>query len=274
VIQDIDIADIKKITTLVKAKYGYDFHDYAMSSFKRRMLRLFELRSLNTDTLLKRLSDQPGFITEFIDEVTVNVTELFRDPSFWRLLRDEVIPNIQLNNKEFRILHAGCSSGEEVISMGILLRDMGLADGVSIVATDIDPTILEKAQAATYPMKSMDVNEKNYIRFQGNKPLSHYYKEENGRAVFNRELLANVQFRRFDLVTGEPFNKFDLILCRNVMIYFNQTLQNEVLKKFHASLFKYGYLAIGTKESLTWCEYASRFLCVNQEEKVYRKIKE
>ena len=141
-------------------------------------------------------------------------------------------------------------------------------------ATDIDPTILEKAQAATYPMKSMDVNEKNYIRFQGGKPLTQYYKEENGRAVFNRELLSNVQFRRFDLVTGEPFNKFDLILCRNVMIYFNQTLQNEVLKKFHASLFKYGYLAIGTKESLTWCEYATRFLCVNQEEKVYRKIKD
>src|SRR5205085_9715622 len=117
------------------------------------LLRLFEQLELNTDTLLKKLSDQPGFSTEFIDDVTVNVTELFRDPSFWRLLRDEVIPNIRLNNKEFRILHAGCSSGEEVISMGILLRDMGIAEGVSIVATDIDPTILEKAQAATYPMK-------------------------------------------------------------------------------------------------------------------------
>ena len=124
-------ADIKKITDLVKTKYGYDFRDYAMSSFKRRMLRLFELRQLSTDTLLRKLADQPSFITEFIDEVTVNVTELFRDPSFWRLLREEVIPNIQLNSKEFRILHAGCSSGEEVISMAILLREMGIAENVT-----------------------------------------------------------------------------------------------------------------------------------------------
>jgi chemotaxis protein methyltransferase CheR len=274
VIQDLDIADIRKITNLVKTKYGYDFRDYAMSSFKRRMLRLLELRSLTTDTLLKKLSDQPEFITEFIDEVTVNVTELFRDPSFWRLLREEVIPNIRLNNKEFRVLHAGCSSGEEVVSMAILLEEMGISDSVSLVATDIDPTILDKAMSATYPIKSMEVNEKNYIRFQGKKSLKDYYTEDNGRALFNKNLLRNATFRQFDLVTGEPFNKFDLILCRNVMIYFNQSLQNEVLKKFHASLFKFGYLAIGSKESLMWCEYANRFLCVNNEEKVYRKIKD
>lgn len=270
----MDIADIKKITTLVQAKYGYDFRDYAMSSFKRRMLRILELKSLTTDTLLKKLNDQPGFITEFLDEVTVNVTELFRDPSFWRLLRDEVIPAILLNNREFRILHAGCSSGEEVISMAILLREMGIHDKVTIVATDIDPTILERAVAATYPIKSMEINEKNYIRFQGKSTIGSYYREDNGKAVFQKDLLANVTFRQYDLVTGDVFNKFDLILCRNVMIYFNQALQNEVLKKFHASLFRYGYLAIGSRESLMWCEYANRFICVNQEEKVYRKLKD
>jgi chemotaxis protein methyltransferase CheR len=274
VTQDIDIADIKKITTLVQSKYGYDFRDYAMSSFKRRMLRLLELKSMTTDTLLKKLTDQPGFINEFLDEVTVNVTELFRDPSFWRLLRDEIIPAIQLNNKEFRIMHAGCSSGEEVVSMAILLKEMGISDRVSIVATDIDPTILDKAVTATYSMKSMEVNEKNYIRFQGNAKISDYYRDDNGRAVFHKDLLKNVNFRQYDLVTGDVFNKFDLILCRNVMIYFNQQLQNEVLKKFHSSLFRYGYLAIGTKESLMWCEYANRFICVNQEEKVYRKLKD
>ncbi|MEI9922148.1 MAG: protein-glutamate O-methyltransferase CheR [Bacteroidota bacterium] len=273
-ITDIDIAEIKKITTLVQSKYGYDFRDYAMSSFKRRMIRLLELKSMTTESLLKKLNDQPAFITEFLDEVTVNVTELFRDPSFWRLLRDEVIPSILQNNKEFRILHAGCSSGEEVVSMTILLKEMGITNNVSIVATDIDPCILEKAITATYPMKNMEVNEKNYIRYQGTGKITDYYREERGSAVFDRSLLRNVAFKRFDLVTGEVFNKFDLILCRNVMIYFNQALQNEVLKKFHASLFKYGYLAIGTKESLMWCEFANRFICVNQEEKVYRKIKD
>ena len=151
---------------------------------------------------------------------------------------------------------------------------MGVSEQVSIVATDIDPTILAKAMAASYTLKSMEINEKNYIRYQGKGKITDYYKEENGRAAFDKSLLNNVTFRQFDLVTGEPFSKFDLILCRNVMIYFNQALQNEVLKKFYASLFKFGYLAIGTKESIMWCEYASRFLCVNQEEKIYRKIKD
>jgi len=238
------------------------------------MLRILELKSLTTDTLLKKLTDQPDFISEFLDEVTVNVTELFRDPSFWRLLRDETIPAILQNNKEFRILHAGCSSGEEVVSMAILLTEMGIHENVSIVATDIDPTILDRAVSATYPIKNMEVNEKNYIRFQGTNSLAKYYREENGRAIFQKDLLKNVTFKKYDLVTGDVFSKFDLILCRNVMIYFNQTLQNEVLKKFHASLFKYGYLAIGSRESLMWCEYATKFICVNQEEKVYRKLKD
>ncbi len=273
-ITDIDLADLKKITTLVHSKYGYDFRDYAVSSFKRRMLRILELQNLTIDTLLKKINDQPQFIEQFLEEVTVNTTELFRDPSFWRLLRQEIIPAILLNNKNFRILHAGCSSGEEVLSMSILLKEMGIHNDVSLIATDIDTVILDKAKAATYPVKNMELNEKNYIRFEGKRSLKDYYKEENGKAVFDKELYKNVSFRRYDLVTGEVFNKFDLILCRNVMIYFNQQLQNEVLKKFHASLFKYGYLAIGTKESVIWCEYANRFIVVNQEEKVYKKIRD
>src|SRR5690606_10096941 len=137
--------------------------------------------------------------------------------------------------------------------------EMGIHDDVTLIATDIDTVILEKAKAASYPIKNMELNEKNYIRFEGKASLSTYYKEENAKAVFNRDLYKNVSFRKYDLVTGDVFNKFDLILCRNVMIYFNQSLQNEVLKKFHASLFKYGYLCIGNKESVIWCDYANRF---------------
>jgi chemotaxis protein methyltransferase CheR len=274
VIPELDIVDLKKITEVVHTKYGYDFRDYAMSSFKRRMQRILELKGLTGETLLKKLNEQPAYIEEFLDDLTVNVTEMFRDPGFWRLLREEIIPGILLNNKEFKIWHAGCSSGEEVISMNIMLKEMGLLDHVTIYATDLDPGILEKARTASYPLKNMEINEKNYIRFQGKKTIKEYYKEENGKAVFHKELLKNVTFRKHDLVVGEAFNKFDLILCRNVMIYFNQTLQNEVLKKFHGSLFKYGYLAIGTKESIIWCEYSNRFIVVNQEEKVFKKIKD
>jgi chemotaxis protein methyltransferase CheR len=151
---------------------------------------------------------------------------------------------------------------------------MGIHQDVTVIATDLDVNILERAKLGSYPVKNIDLNEKNYIRYQGTGQLKDYYKEENGNAVFDKDLLSNVSFRKHDLVLGDVFNKFDLILCRNVMIYFNQTLQNEVLKKFHASLFKYGYLAIGSKESLIWCDFADRFIVVNNEEKVYKKIKD
>jgi chemotaxis protein methyltransferase CheR len=272
--QDIDIADLKRITELIFQKYSYDFRNYAMSSFKRRVLRIMELKRLSVDSLIKRLVDQPSFIHDFLDELTVNVTEMFRDPSFWRIMREEIIPSILLNHKQFKIWHAGCSSGEEVLSMTILLKEMGILQDVTIIATDLDVNILDRAKTATYPVKNMELNEKNYIRFQGTSEFSKYYKVENGMAVFNKELMMNVNFRRHDLVLGEVFNKFDLILCRNVMIYFNQNLQNDVLKKFHESLFKYGYLAIGSKESLIWCDYANRFIVVNNEEKIYKKIKD
>ncbi len=271
---DIDIADLKKISELIYQKYNYDFRNYAMSSFKRRVLRILELKKMTVDGLLRKLTDTPNFVNEFLDELTVNVTEMFRDPSFWRIMREEILPAIMLNHKQFKIWHAGCSSGEEVMSMCIMLKEMGILHDVTIIATDLDVNILEKAKAGTYPVKNMELNEKNYIRFQGTGNFKDYYREENGNAVFHKELLTNVSFRRHDLVLGDIFNKFDLILCRNVMIYFNQTLQNEVLKKFHESLFKYGYLAIGSKESLIWCDYANRFIVVNNEEKIYKKIKD
>jgi chemotaxis protein methyltransferase CheR len=273
--QDIDIADLKRISELIYQKYNYDFRNYAMSSFKRRVLRIMDLKKFTVESLIKKLNESPVFINEFLDELTVNVTEMFRDPSFWRIMREEIIPAIMLNHKQFKIWHAGCSSGEEVLSMCIMLKEMGILHEVQLIATDLDVNILEKARQITYPAKNMELNEKNYIRFQGTAPsLKQYYREENGNVVFDKNLLMNVSFRKHDLVLGENFNKFDLILCRNVMIYFNQTLQNEVLKKFHESLFKYGYLAIGSKESLIWCDYANRFIVVNNEEKIYKKIKD
>ncbi len=272
--QDIDIADLKRIAELIYQKHNYDFRNYAMSSFKRRVLRILELKKLSVDALIKKLTENPAFINEFLDELTVNVTEMFRDPGFWRIMREEIIPAILLNHKQFKIWHAGCSSGEEVLSMAIMLKEMGIWQDVQLFATDLDTAILERAKSATYSIKNMELNEKNYIRFQGTSSIKNYYKEENGMAVFNKDLLANVTFRKHDLVLGEVFNKFDLVLCRNVMIYFNQTLQNEVLKKFHEGLFKYGYLAIGSKESLIWCDYANRFIVVNNEEKIYKKIKD
>jgi chemotaxis protein methyltransferase CheR len=270
---DIDIADIKRVTELIRTKYNYDFTNYALSSFRRRIVRILELNKISLETLLVKL-ESPQYLEYFLNEVTVNVTEMFRDPSFWRIIRDDILPAILVNHNKIRIWHAGCSSGEEVLSMAILLREMDILDKVNMIATDLDTNILERARKGEYPLKNMELNEKNYIRFQGTGNFKDYYTVKNNKAVFDPSLLSNISYRKHDLVKGVVFNKFDLILCRNVMIYFNQQLQNEVLKKFHESLFKYGYLAIGSKESLIWCEVANKFIVVNNEEKVYRKIKD
>jgi chemotaxis protein methyltransferase CheR len=151
---------------------------------------------------------------------------------------------------------------------------MGILGDVSITATDLDENMLKKAQSAVIPGKNMQLNESNYVTFGGKATMLHenYYAQQNGHAVFNRSLLRRVSFRRHDLVLGRLFDHFDLILCRNVMIYFNESLQNEVLKKFHQSLYLDGYLAIGSRESLIWCDYANRFTVASNEEKIYKKI--
>ncbi len=273
--QDLNNEDLNRIAELIHQKYQYDFRNYAPSSFKRRVVRIMELNKLTVDSMLELLSDSPHFIHEFLDQLTVNVTEMFRDPGFWGTLRNDIIPSIRKDRLTFDIWHAGCSSGEEVLTMCILLKEMGILEQVGITATDLDVTILDRARAGKYPLKNMEVHEKNYAKFGGLKPsLRGYYREEGRNAMFDRSLLENVKFAKHDLVTGEVFAKFDLILCRNVMIYFNQALQNEVLKKFHESLHKYGYLAIGSKESIIWCDYANRFTVVNSNEKIYRKIKD
>jgi chemotaxis protein methyltransferase CheR len=273
--QDIDIGDLKRISELIYQRYQYDFRNYAMSSFKRRVVRILELKKLSLACLLQKLIETPPFINEFVDELTVNVTEMFRDPSFWSVIRNHVIPAIREKKRNFKIWHAGCSSGEEVVAMSIVLSEAGIRNDVSITATDLDATMLQKAQAASFPMKNMTINEKNYLDSQPHgETLSIYYREENGYAVFDSELLRNVSFMRHDLVLGDVFDTFDLILCRNVMIYFNQSLQNDVLKKFHKSLKPDGYLSIGSKESLIWCDYSDRFSVVNNEEKVYKRVSE
>ena len=168
---DIDIADLKRISEFIYQKYHYDFRNYAMSSFKRRVLRIMELKKLSVDALLKRLTETPSFINEFLDELTVNVTEMFRDPSFWRIMREEIIPAIMLNHKQFKIWHAGCSSGEEVLSMSIMLKEMGVLQDVTVIATDLDVNILERAKLGIYPCEEHGAQRKELYPFPGHQEL-------------------------------------------------------------------------------------------------------
>lgn len=271
--QDIDIGHLRKISELIYEKYNYDFRNYALSSFRRRVARVMEVKKLTVGNLLRKLEDTPPFAGEFVDALTVNVTEMFRDPTFWKALRDEVLPSIREKKQKFKIWHAGCSSGEEVMSMCVLLKELGILEDVSITGTDLDLSMLERAKSATFPMKNIELNEKNYLQCGGGGALKHYYTQREKAAVFDPALFAGVSFKQHDLVLGGIFDKFDLILCRNVMIYFNESLQNDVLRKFHESLFMHGFLAIGSRESLIWCEQANCFSPVNADEKIYRKIK-
>ena len=275
-IEDIEINDIRILCQVVHEKYNYDFNNYAISSFKRRITRVLELFKINSmGILIEKIKNDPAFFKSFINEITVNVTEMFRDPSLWRELRDKILPNLFSTHEQIKIWHAGCSSGEEVYSMAIMLKEQGWLNKVKIYATDIDESILYKAKEGKYSSKNMiDINEKNYIRFGGKEKLADYYKEENGVVKMNPSLVENVTYRIHDLVKTGVFNKFDLIMCRNVLIYFNQQLQNDVFRMFHESLFNYSYFIIGSKETLIWSDIAGKFITVNQEEKIFKKVKE
>lgn len=274
--KDIDIADLKRIAAVVQSNHGYDFHNYATSSFKRRILRILDLKKLSIDTLLEKIESQPQFMHELLSEITVNVTEMFRDPGFWIILRDKIIQTLVKENKEgkpIKIWHAGCSTGEEVFSMAILLHEMHITSNVEILATDLDPAAVEKAKLGTFPIKHLEVNEKNYSKLNTGNPLSTWFKSVKGTAILDPRLLKNITFAEHDLVTDDIDGTFDLVLCRNVMIYFNQSLQNDVLTKIHKNLILKGFLSIGQKESLTWCDVASKFETFSSEEKVYRKVR-
>lgn len=273
-VQDIGINDLRRLTQVIKEKYDYDFSNYAASSFKRRILRILEVRKMNeVELLINKIASMEIKREEFLHEVTVNVTEMFRDPSFWKLLR-QIIPTVIPSTSKFKIWHAGCSSGEEVFSMLIMLKELGLLDKVEITATDIDNSILNKAKAGRISIKNMELNGNNYSKGGGKSDVLNYFAKEVDYAVFDKSLLSRVTFKELDLVKVNSFLKADLILCRNVLIYFNQSLQNEVLKKMHQNLSMGGMLVVGSKETISWCEISPKFTPFNIEEKVYKKIKE
>jgi chemotaxis protein methyltransferase CheR len=274
--QELEIAQLRELTEVIKGRFDYDFSNYAMSSFRRRIQRILEIYKFPTfDSLVEKIKTcDKKYFQEFLSEITVNVTEMFRDPTLWVELRENILPDLLAENQTISIWHAGCSSGEEVYSMAITLKEMGYLDRVRIVATDVDMAILQKAREGAYSIKNMELNIKNYERAKGVSTLDKYYKEQNGKAMMDKSLVKDVVYREHNLVSDSAFGKFDIILCRNVMIYFNQVLQNQVLKVFHESMFKNSFLAVGSKESLIWCEIANKFSIINNEEKIYKKIRE
>ena len=250
--------------------YGYDFTEYSKASLKRRIHRLFTLDKFPSFAELRyRVKTDEAYLKRFVEEITVNVTEMFRDPAFYAVLQKEVLP-VLATYPLIRIWHAGCSTGEEVYSMAILLQEANLLQKSLLYATDLNPDVLEKAKDGIFPLSQMKQYSENYILAGGKKEFSSYYTSRYDRAKFDNSLRQKMIFATHNLVSDRSFNEFQLILCRNVMIYFDKELQDRVLHLFDQSLEPLGFLALGSKETLRFSSIASSYKQVSKE-KIWRK---
>jgi chemotaxis protein methyltransferase CheR len=265
--------EVDQLLSGIYHKYGYDFTNYSRSSIKRRLTRFLINNNLShIDELKNRLFSQPEFFEFFVEELMVNVTEMFRDPTFYKTLREKVLPVLS-TYPHIRIWDAGCSTGEELISLAIILHENKLLHRTRIYATDINQKSLLKAKEGIVPLSEIPLYSKNYKIAGGLMDLSHYYSEEKKNVVFRQSLFKNIVFYPHNLVSDTSFNEFHLIICRNVFIYFKKQLQENVLKLFLDSLVPLGFLGLGKKETISLSDHAASFSTIDHEEKIYRKIK-
>jgi chemotaxis protein methyltransferase CheR len=252
-------------------KYGYDFRNYSKASLKRRITRRMALDHIPSLSAMQErvLYDRAFFETVLLD-LSINVTEMFRDASFYKALRAKVLPALK-QNQFIRIWHAGCSSGEEVYSMAILLTEENLYDKTRIYATDFNEKILQTAKEGIYSAKVMKESSRNYLLAGGTSAFSNYYTARYDHAILTRELKKNILFSGHNLAQDSSFGEMDVIVCRNVLIYFNKELQNRVLSLFNESLVAGGFLCLGSKESIRFADCSADFADVDGEHKIYRK---
>jgi chemotaxis protein methyltransferase CheR len=268
---ELEQLEIELLLEAVYRRYGFDFRQYAQASLKRRLWRRAYAEGQTTLTELQaRLLHDPQCMERLLLDLSINVTAMFRDPSFYIAFREKVVPT--LHTYPFtRIWCAGCSTGEEVYSLAIMLEEEGLYDRTRIYATDINENVLATARAGVFPLAKMQQYTQNYIRGGGKHDFSRYYVAAYDAAQFSRSLLDNIVFAQHNLAMDRSFNQFNAILCRNVMIYFDKALQNRVHGLFYESLETFGVLALGHKESLAFSPFATRYDVLDEPERIYRK---
>lgn len=270
-VKKITKEDIQKLIQVFKHNYNYDFGEYAIQSFTRRVEHILVSYNLpDVDTLILKLKQDAALVQRTVNDITVNTTELFRDTEIWLNLRRNVLPGFK-NSESINIWHAGCSSGEEVYSMLILLNEMGMLEKAKVFATDINTEIIEKAKKGVYNRRmhhgyfhNFDVVIKvNPLNFEESVevPYEKYFIFDKQGSTFQIKdfIRDKVTFRKHNLVEGNVFYKFDLIFCRNVIIYFNTELQNRVVTLFYESLFNSGMLLIGAHENISYLPIGSKY---------------
>ena len=269
---DPEASDIRLLLDTLYERAGIDFRLYAYSSLKRRILVRVQRENVGSIAGLQKLVLRDAEAqARLVTGLTIHVTAMFRDPAFYRLVRHEVVPVLR-TYPFLRFWVAGCSTGEEVYSLAILLQEEGLYPRCRIYATDLNETVLGKAREGIFPLAAMQEYTRNYQRAEGARSFADYYTADNDFAILRPELRANIVFAAHNLVGDSSFNEFHGIFCRNVMIYFNRTLQERVHRLFYESLLTYGYLGLGRSESIRFTPHASAFEEVSEREKLYRKV--
>lgn len=270
---DTQELEIKLLLQAVHQKYGYDFSNYSKAHLKRRILHRLSLSGLKTISELqsKILWDTEAH-KDFLQDLSINVTEMFRDPEVYLKFRKKVVPNLS-TYAHIKVWHAGCSTGEEVYSLAILLKEENILHKTQIYATDFNKRVLKQAKEGIYSKKEMELYERNYKAAGGKQQLSDYYTSKYGSVMFDKSLSKNIVFADHNLVTDGVFAEVNLVFCRNVLIYFDKTLQNRAIGLFENSLSKRGYLCLGTKESLRFSDYESNFEVIDKKCKIYKKLK-
>jgi chemotaxis protein methyltransferase CheR len=265
----------QQIVDLLEAmfkKTGYDFRDYSRAHIKRRIQHRLALSNFESiDEMTKRVEVDEILVKEILQDLSINVTEMFRDPDLYHVLRKEVIPFLK-TYPYFKIWHAGCASGEEVYSMAILLKEEGILERARIYATDFSPKAVARAKEGIYSNNQIKLHTKNYILAGCNNDFSDYYHSKYDSVIISPELKKNIVFAEHNLVTDSVFNEMNLIVCRNVMIYFNRNLQNRVVGLFKESLADMGMLVIGNKENIRFIDNGKYFETIDDRQKIYRRV--
>ena len=270
-----DTVESLELDLLVEAMfrmYGYDFRDYARTSLRRRVANVMREEGVRTISgLQERVLHDRTCWERLLNGISVNVSAMFRDPGFFLAFRRHAVPLLR-TYPFIRIWQAGCSLGEEAYSLAILLEEEGIYDRALIYATDINETTLRQARDAIYPAELMQKYTQNYVQAGGQRSFSEYYTARYDLAILRPGLQRNIVFSQHNLVSDGPFNEFNVILCRNVMIYFNRTLQERTHALFHSSLGMFGVLGLGSRESLRFLPQERMYEPLAAAEKLYRRI--
>lgn len=271
--EDIQNIEIHLLLEAIFQHYGFDFRHYAPASLKRRIQHCVrEEKVSSVSALQEKLLYNTACMERFLLALSINVTALFRDAGFYRAFREKIVPRLR-TYPFIRIWHAGCSSGEEVYSLAILLQEEGLYDRVRLYATDMNEVILTRARDGIYPLDRMRLYARNYLDAGGRRSLADYYTAQYGRAIFHGSLKKNIIWSQHNLVTDGSFNEFHVIFCRNVLIYFDKTLQARVHQLLYDSLVTFGVLGLGQMESIRFSPYESRYEVLDSVEKWYGKVR-